>query len=103
MRLNYYTFPEGTEEKVLLENGCPVLLKGGGEAYVPIIPEEKRPLVEKIGDTLGPMTVTAVKKLIRKYGGSGYTEHIDRCGHVFEVTEIELNGNNSRFRYNHHL
>ena len=31
------------------------------------------------------------------------TEHIERDGGVFEVTDITLNGNNSRFKYNRHL
>jgi len=48
-------------------------------------------------------TVSNAKKLIKKQGGFAYTEHIDRDGTLFEVTPIELKGNNSRFKYNVHL
>ena len=41
--------------------------------------------------------------LLKQYGGSAWTEHCERDGGCFEVTEIKLKGNNSRFRYNHHL
>lgn len=34
---------------------------------------------------------------------SAWTEHYERDGTLFEVTEIHLTGNNSRFKYNHHL
>lgn len=29
--------------------------------------------------------------------------YVEREGGCFEVTEIKLTGNNSRFKYNHHL
>lgn len=80
MRLSYYRFPEGTDPVVLKEHGCTT------EDLV----------IEGI-------KVSAAKKLIKEYGGSAWTEHIDRDGGCFEVTEIHLNGNNSRFKYNHHL
>jgi hypothetical protein len=41
--------------------------------------------------------------MMKQYGGAGWTEHIDRDGGCFEVTEIKLQGNNSRFKYNCHL
>ena len=43
------------------------------------------------------------KKLLKQYGGIAWTDHIDRDGGLFEVTEIKLKGNNSKFRYNRHL
>lgn len=80
MRLNYYEFPTETEPEVLKENGCE--------------PDDR---------VLGGVSVTTAKKLLRQYGGSAWTEHIDRDGGCFEVTPITLTGNNSRFKYNHHL
>lgn len=47
--------------------------------------------------------VSTIKKLIKEQGGFGWTEHYERDGGLFEVTEIELKGNNSHFKYNHHL
>lgn len=49
------------------------------------------------------LSITEIKKLIKKQGGYGYTEHYERDGTLFDVTEIELKGNNSNFKYNRHL
>ncbi len=102
MRLNYYRFPEGTEESVLLENGCGVVLKSGDTIYPKSIPDDMREAVDYIEDTVS-CCVSWAKKALKQYGGSAWTEHIERDGGCFEVTEIRLTGNNSRFRYNHHL
>ena len=102
MRLHYYRFPKGTPENILLENGCAIYLKDGNWTYQNSIPEEYRHLVDYIGDTVN-CTITTAKKMLKQYGGSAWTEHIERDGGLFEVTEIKLTGNNSRFRYNHHL
>ena len=102
MRLTYYRFPEGTADDILVQNGCAIVLKNGGTIYKDFIPEDKRDLIEYIEDTIF-CTVSAAKKLIRQYGGTAWTEHIDRYGSCFEVTPIVLEGNNSRFKYNHHL
>ena len=42
-------------------------------------------------------SVSFAKKMLKQYGGHAWTEHIDR------VTEIKLDQNNSKFKYNHHL
>lgn len=102
MRLSYYRFPEGTPEGVRLENGCGVVLKSGSTIYPDSIPAEKRLLVDYVGDTIS-CSVSAAKKLLKQYGGSAWTEHLERDGGCFEVTEIRIAGNNSRFKYNHHL
>lgn len=102
MRISYYRFPAGTDEKTLLDAGCGVMLKDGREIYPDSIPDEKRPLVDHVGDTIS-CCVSAAKRMLKQYGGCAWTEHIERDGGVFEVTEITLNGNNSRFTYNHHL
>lgn len=49
------------------------------------------------------MSITEIKKFIKKQGGYGYTEHYERDGTLFDVTEIEVKGNNSTFKYNRHL
>ena len=102
MRLNYYRFPEGTPESVLLENGCGVVLKNGETIYPDSIPEDKRHLVDHVDNVIS-CCVSFAKKMMKQYGGAGWTEHIDRDGGCFEVTEIKLQGNNSRFKYNRHL
>ena len=103
MRLNYYQFPEDSDPMTRFNEGCAVILKSGSEIHPESIPDDKWPLIDRIDDTLGGITITAAKKLLKKYGGSAYTMHCERDGSVFEVTDITLKGNNSRFKYNHHL
>ena len=103
MRLNYYRFAEGTDESILLENGCAVVLKDGDTIYPDSIPDDKRELVDYVDDTIYGCSVTFAKQLLKRYGGSAWTEHIDRNGGCFEVTDITIKGNNSKFKYNHHL
>ena len=103
MRLNYYRFPEDSDPMERIKEGCAVILKTGEEIWPETIPADMWPQIKFIDDTIGGITVTAAKKLLRQYGGSAWTEHIERDGTLFEVTEIHLTGNNSRFKYNHHL
>ncbi len=49
------------------------------------------------------VSIKEAKKLLKQKGGYAWTEHYERDGTLFEVTEIELQGNNSRFQYNNHL
>ena len=67
------------------------------------IPDERRDELDYIETTIYAGSVTNAKRLLKLYGGSAYTEHCERDGGLFEVTEITLKGNNSRFKYNHHL
>lgn len=103
MRLHYYRFPENSDQMDRFREGCAVILKSGGEIWPESIPDDKWPLIERIDDTLGGISITHAKKLLRRYGGSAWTEHCERDGGCFEVTEIKLAGNNSRFKYNRHL
>jgi len=80
MRLNYYRFPEDAAPEILKDHDC--------------TPDD---------NVLGGISVIRAKELLKEYGGSAWTEHIDRDGGCFEVTEIRLKGNNSRFKYNRHL
>jgi hypothetical protein len=47
--------------------------------------------------------ISTAKKLLKEKGGHAWTEHYERDGGLFEVTQIELTGNNSKFKYNQHL
>lgn len=77
MRIHYYQFPESAPES--LREQCDI---------------DERTMSCKL---------SYAKKMIRQYGGIGWTEHCERDGSPFEVTPITLTGNNSRFTYNHHL
>ena len=80
MRIHYYKFPEGTSKDVMKEYG-----------------------LNNDEDTLSGISVSEVKRLIKTYGGVGYTMHCERDGTLFETTSITLKGNNSKFKYNRHL
>ena len=88
---------------VRFKEGCAVILKTGSKIYPESIPEDKWPLIDHIDFYLEGITIRRAKNLLKTFGGSAWTEHCERDGGVFEVTEILLTGNNSRFRYNHHL
>lgn len=103
MRRSFYRFPEDSDPMVRFEEGCPVILKSGSEIYPETIPEDCWPLIDCIGDIVEGINITRAKQLLKKYGGNAWTEHYERDGTLFEVTEIQLTGNNSRFKYNHHL
>lgn len=103
MRRSFYRFPENSDQMVRFQEGCAVILKNGNEIYPDSIPEERWAQIECIGDIVDGISVTRAKQLLRKYGGSAWTEHYERDGTLFEVTEIHLAGNNSQFKYNHHL
>ena len=78
MRLNYYRFPDNAPAEVVQEY-CDQ------------------------GENVTCCCVSWAKKMLKEYGGVAWTEHIERDGGCFEVTEIKLKGNNSRFKYNRHL
>lgn len=65
---------------------------------------------EKKGDEPMFCSIKTAKKLLKKSlkkdpnsEACAWTEHYDRDGGLFEVTSIELTGNNSHFKYNQHL
>lgn len=105
MRLLYYTFPDNTPEEVLLEWGCEVFRKDGSSWYPDPedMTDDERAQIDHIDHTISCSRITTIKRLMRQYDGHGWTEHVDRSGSVFEVSDIKLEGNNSRFKYNHHL
>lgn len=104
MRINYYQFPEDAPVEEMVKNGCEGIREDGRHVYWWMVDE----ITDWSGITvdereLGGIKVTAAKNLLRQFGGAAWTEHCERDGGVFEVTPIELKGNNSRFKYNHHL
>lgn len=113
MRLNYYRFPEGMDAHTRFKNGAGNL---NGECLKGIESCQECPFNTGEGwstcehfkcleseETISGISVTAAKKLLGEFGGVAWTEHIDRDGGCFESSEIKLTGNNSRFKYNHHL
>jgi len=48
-------------------------------------------------------SINVAKKLLKLGGGKAWTEHYERDGTLFEITNIDLTGNNSKFKYNKHL
>lgn len=111
-RINYYEFPNTVNAHTRYINGavhtagdcpedretcigCPVCEYGWSEC-----PQFKATEAEF---TVGGITVTEAKRLLKEFGGIAWTDHCERDGCCFETTEITLKGNNSRFKYSHHL
>lgn len=111
-RLHYYQFPDNIDAHTRFLNGalnlkgdctlgksscreCPVSSEGWQEC-----PNYKCEAAENI---ISGTTVSNAKRLLKAFGGFAWTEHCERNGGVFEVTEIKLQGNNSRYKYNRHL
>lgn len=119
-RLHYYRFPEGVDPDVMAKNGAedetnectanfahwtaenhPYLtcrFSGGGTCR-----ECQHLKCTKANDVVGGISITAAKRLLKEFGGVAWTDHCERDGGCFETTEIRLKGNNSHFKYNHHL
>lgn len=90
MRLHHYRFPDSlTNEECFAARN----LSEAGESFCK---DEDYHLIEAC-------SITIAKKFLKKYGGHAWTEHYDRDGGLFETSDIKLKGNNSRFKYNHHL
>lgn len=113
MRLNYYRFPENVDAHTRFLNGADNL---NGECLKGFESCRDCPFNMGVGwrecehfkcleseDVISGLKVSVAKELLKKFGGSAWTCHIDRDGGCFETTEIKLAGNNSRFKYNHHL
>lgn len=123
MRINYYVFPEETALEDLAAYGVSLLVVNEDsphygdkfnfgvldtelerlDKYAQLVAEGHVFSVEPEDRYIGAIRVTEVKRLLKKYGGEGFTRHFERDGGLFEVSMITLKGNNSRFKYNHHL
>jgi len=113
MRIHYYQFPDTVNAQTRFLNGAEAI--GGGECRqgresCRNCPESDDGwqgcphfLVADAADTLAGVSISRAKKLLRQFGGSAWTAHIERDGGLFETTAITLGGNNSRHKYNRHL
>lgn len=104
MRHHYYRFPEDSDVRDRVIEGCEVILKDGTIRYYDDIDEfltdyDRVDCVTYVVHA----SLKVVKALIKRYGGTGWTEHYERDGTLFEVTKVKMDGNNSRVKYNHHL
>jgi len=112
-RLNYYRFPEGVDATTRWQSGAEQI----GDGDCTLYPGEEcedcpegcawrdcpHATVADAEDTVSGITVTEAKSLLRQFGGTAWTNHIERDGGVFETTPITPGGNNSRHKYNRHL
>jgi len=114
MRINYYRFPETMDAQTRFRNGAEPIGERGCTANpdgdCPGCPHHEGnwydcpfATVADAEDTVGGITITRAKALLRQFGGAAWTHHCERDGGVFESTEIRLTGNNSRHKYNRHL
>jgi len=114
MKLHYYKFPEGVADAIRAEHGCDKtsgcalnmeldLSAANWKCELGFCYECEHICTKEIDDTLSGISITTAKELLKKYGGSAWTCHIDRDGGCFETSEIKLDGNNSRHKYNKHL
>ena len=111
-RINFYEFPKTVDSNTRFQNGaihsaghctlgredcrgCTVCAEGWSEC--------REFCADEAEYVVGGLRVSDVKRLMREYGGIGWTGHCDRTGGCFETTDITLTGNNSKFKYNHHL
>ena len=115
MRINYYQFPENVDPDIRYRHGTSM---HHAICTMGMSPEQSNRCVHKpetgcrdcryykvtdSGLTVEGASITTVKKLLKEFGGIGWTEHCDRSGGVFEATPIHLKGNHSNVVYNHHL
>ena len=94
MRFNYYEFPETVDAHTRWINGA-LGINGYGSGENKVCTEAEY--------IISGINISTAKKLLKKFGGCAWTEHCERDGTVFEVTEIKLKGNNSTHKYNIHL
>ena len=97
MRISYYVFPDDMP------------LRKCYAAWLNVIGSNKNANdytdveIERRFEREQTCKISTAKKLLKKFGGRAFTEHYERDGGLFEVTPIELTGNNSWFKYNRHL
>ena len=92
MRRSFYRFPEDSDQMVRFKEGCAAILKDGREIYPESIPEERWAQIECIGDVVDGVSVTRAKELLRKYGGSAWTEHYERDGTISPTSTMKTDG-----------
>lgn len=105
MRLHYYRFPESVDAHTRYIHGAD-FLAGVGKRLDRDDPEVNNREIgycTEADEIVYGISITTAKKLLKQFGGSAWTEHYERDGGCFEVTEIKLEGNNSKHKYNRHL
>ena len=96
MRITKYEFEN---DKVAYEYGIEYYKENGyGEC-----PDYETLINLDAIDRIIVCSITTAKKLLKQYGGKAWTEHYDRDGGLIEITNINLKGNNSKFKYSYHL
>lgn len=104
MRLNYYEFPADAPVSEMIAAGCEGIREDGRTVHWWQTEEiTDWTDIRVAGRVLEGIKISKAKNLLKQFGGAAWTEHCERDGGCFEVTEIKISGNNSRFRYNRHL
>ena len=112
MRITKYEFEN---DEIAYKLGCSALMNDDLEKYCPEYCQENgfskcwegtweeiKNDYKKINKVI-TCSITCAKNLIKQYGGKAWTEHYDRDGGLIEITNINLKGNNSKFKYSYHL
>ena len=97
MRIIYYVFPDDTPIRECFQAWKEVT---GDPRDASKVSDE---ILAKGFKREQSCSITTAKKLLRKCGGTAFTQHFERDGGLFETTPINLKGNNSKFTYNKHL
>ena len=110
VRLNYYRFPEDIDPDTRYRNGaaridgvCRLNRDSCKDCPHGWWDECKYWFCTEAEDIIEGCSVSHAKELLKKFGGYASTQHCQRDGTAFDVTEIILTGNNSRFKYSRHL
>ena len=99
MRLTYYEFPNNISVKERVK----IYKELEGKTNIEIPEDISDEVLDDNFPSCMNCSVSFAKKMLKKYGGHAYTQHIDRDGCVFEVTPVKLGKNNSNHKYNVHL
>lgn len=115
MKVNYYVFPDTIPmdemKNLAVEYNLTVYYQREGWVLSPhggMTEERKIELIitnppapiERISHEIAHMTITEVKKMIRKYGGYGYSYFFNKStGESYGCTPIELKGKNQQVGY----
>lgn len=115
-RRNFYVFPEDMEltKEMIVEHGLEVEYKYmyEGKEYTEYgYPRDlgwfdrgkEAGCYDFTASRMLEGKVSTIKKLMKMFGGHGFTEHYERDGGLFETTPILLKGNNTKIKYNRHL
>lgn len=102
MRITRYKFPD---EMSIREIALATKRDIEGQTNILAVPDDvyDEVLERNFLRVVDYCTITTAKKMLKKYGGTAWTDHFERDGGFFESTPITLKGNNSKHKYNQHL